>query len=68
MSKINKNAFSIAVEVKLHCLAIMCTNNIQNTCNLKGVAIDERGVCAGMVKYSPIDKKSNTKDDIEDNS
>lgn len=52
-----KATFNLAVEVKLHCLAIMCVNNIQHVCNLKGVAIDETGACAGLVLFKPKKKK-----------
>jgi hypothetical protein len=62
MDKIKKGSFNLAVEVKLHCLAMMCVNNIQHTCNLKGVAVDESGVCAGLVKFKPIKKKKNDDD------
>ncbi|MEE9356249.1 MAG: hypothetical protein V3U75_11720 [Methylococcaceae bacterium] len=57
--KIKKGSFDLAVEVKLHCLAMMCVNNIQNTCNLKGVAIDESGKCAGLVLFKPKKKDDN---------
>ncbi len=59
MEKQKKAMFGLVVEVKLHCLAVMCVNNIQHICNLKGVAIDENGVCAGLIKFKP-KKKDNT--------
>ena len=52
-----KALFGLVVEVKLHCLAVKCTNNIQYVCNLKGVANDENGMCMGMVKFKPKEKK-----------
>jgi len=52
-----KNIFSLAVEVKLHCLCVICINNIQTTCNLKGVGIDESGNCAGKVLFQSDEKK-----------
>ncbi len=53
MNKSKKELFDLSVEVKLHCLSMQCVNNVQNTCNLKGVAIDENGTCAGLVKFEP---------------
>ncbi len=57
---IKKGSFELSVEVKLHCLAMRCVNNIQCTCNLKGVAIDETGKCAGFVELKPKKKDKDT--------
>lgn len=54
---IKKGSFDLSVEVKLHCLATHCMNNIQCVCNLKGVAIDESGKCAGLVLIKPKEEK-----------
>ena len=57
--KIKKGSFDLAVEVKLHCLAVICVNNIQHTCNLTGVANDETGMCAGLVEFKSKKKDKN---------
>jgi hypothetical protein len=57
-NKTQKAEFDISVECKLHCLATICLNNIQHVCNLKGVGIDETGMCAGLVEFKPEKKKS----------
>lgn len=61
MPKIPKGSFDLSVEVKMHCLAITCMNNIQCVCNLKGVAIDESGKCAGLVLFKLQKKKDGAK-------
>lgn len=53
MENRTKALYNLAVECKLHCLALMCVNNIGEVCNLKGVAIDETGKCAGLVLFKP---------------
>ncbi len=62
MDNKTKALYSLEVECKVHCLAVMCVNNIGEVCNLKGVAIDETGKCAGLVLFKP----KNKKDDKED--
>ena len=52
-----KALYGLAVECKVHCLAIMCVNNIGEVCNLKGVAVDETGKCVGLVLLKPKEKK-----------
>ncbi len=49
MSDIKKN-YDISTESKLFCLNMTCVNNVQHSCNLKGVSISENGTCAGIVK------------------
>jgi hypothetical protein len=61
-NKLQKVSFEISVECKVHCLAIMCANNVQHVCNLKGVGVDETGMCAGLVEFKPKKKKSTSKD------
>ncbi len=53
-TKPKKSPFNLAVESKVHCLTYYCANNIHCVCNLKGIGIDENGLCSGLV---PIKKK-----------
>ncbi len=52
-----KTKFVISVDSKIYCLNVGCVNNVQNTCNLKGLSIDENGLCSGLVKIK-IKKKN----------
>lgn len=51
-----KIKYDLSVESKIHCLATICINNIGGICNLKGVAINENGVCAGLVEIRTKEK------------
>jgi hypothetical protein len=55
-----KALYSLGVEVKVHCAALMCVNNIGEVCNLKGLGIDAAGACSGMITLKPKKKKDDT--------
>jgi len=62
MDSKTKALYNLAVEVKLHCKALECVNNMGEICNLKGVAIDSTGACVGMVKLKPEENTEEKKD------
>ncbi len=55
-----KVRFAIRNDSIVYCLNVGCVNNVQNTCNLKGLSIDETGQCSGLTKIK-IKVKNKTK-------
>jgi hypothetical protein len=49
--------YVISIESKIHCVNIFCVNNISNSCNLKGIRIDQSGACLGMINVEAIKEK-----------
>ncbi len=62
MEEIKRSPYEISVESKICCLNIACVHNVpvpgvpHHACNLKGMLIDETGMCSGVVTIKP--KKS----------